>query len=69
MVKDMNHEKVIAEYLAEFFKDNPEKIAYWLMLKNPQFGNWSPCELIAIGRIDKVAKFVKSAKFLNGDEK
>lgn len=63
----MTPEKTIAEYLAKFFKEEPEKIALWLMTKNPMFGNVSPCELIALGRIKKVAEFVKYAKYSNGD--
>lgn len=63
----MTFEKTIATYLGKFFKDEPEKIAYWLMTKNPMFGNVSPCELIALGKIKKVAEFVKAAKYENGD--
>jgi hypothetical protein len=53
--------KIIAEGLGLFFANNPEKVAYWLMAENLNFGGASPCQLIALGRGHKVAQFVKNA--------
>jgi hypothetical protein len=54
----------IAHGLTDFFKDEPHKIALWLLTPNPHFGNVSPSELIAVrGEVGlkKVAKFVKNS--------
>lgn len=62
-------ESIIAHGLADFFKDEPHKIALWLLIKNPHFGNCSPCELIAIREeagLKKVANFILVAKAENG---
>ena len=56
--------KTISEGLADFFKDDPAKITYWLLTENPHFGGVSPAELIAIRGekgLQKVAAFVKGA--------
>ena len=61
-------QKLIADYLAEFFKDEPEKITHWLLTRNPMFGEVSPAALIAIrgpSGLKKVADFVKAAKEQN----
>jgi hypothetical protein len=66
-ISDENYRSVIARGLAEFFKDEPHKIALWLLVKNPFFGNVSPAELIAIRGHDglrKVAQFIQSAQEL-----
>lgn len=62
-----NPKVTIARGLAEFFKDEPHKIALWLLCRNPMFGGCSPAELIAIRGergLQKVAQFVLSAKEL-----
>ena len=57
------HAKRIAKGLAEFFKDEPEKITLWLLSPNPMFGNYSAAQLICLKEngIDKVAKFVQQS--------
>lgn len=55
----------LADGLAAFFKDEPQKIALWLLTPNPHFGGVSPSELIAIrgeAGLAKVAKFVQNAR-------
>jgi hypothetical protein len=55
----------IAFELAEFFKDEPHKIALWLLSKNFNFGGCSPAELIVIREkagLEKVAKFILRSK-------
>jgi hypothetical protein len=62
-----NPKLIIARGLAEFFKDEPHKIALWLLLPNPMFGNITPAELIVIRGHDglrKVANFIQSAQEL-----
>lgn len=56
--------EIIAKGLAEFFKDDPKKISYWLLTENSHFGNISPANLIMLrgkAGIAKVARFVESA--------
>lgn len=57
--------KIIAKHLAEFFKDEPEKITYWLLTKNPFFGGITPAWLIQNDRSYKVVQFIENTK--NGD--
>lgn len=54
--------KIIAEELAIFFKDEPQKITYWLFTESLHFGGISPARLILAGRAHKVAQFVLDAK-------
>lgn len=54
---------VIADGLAEFFKDDPRKISVWLLTSNPHFGGCTPAELIGI-RGDK--GMYKVARFVDG---
>lgn len=37
--------KEFAEYLAEFFKDRPDKITFWWLTKNPMLGGTTPAYL------------------------
>jgi hypothetical protein len=55
----------IAWGLAEFFKNDPRKIVYWMCAKNPSLGDVSPCILISLGKTDKVAQFILAAMELN----
>jgi|CXWL01.1.fsa_nt_gi hypothetical protein len=62
----MNNDiEIIAKHLAEFFKDEPHKIVYWLLTPNPNFGNITPAWLIEHDRGHKVVQFIESSK--NGD--
>jgi hypothetical protein len=61
---DSNYRRRIADGLAEFFKDEPHKIALWLLVPNPHFGGCSPTELIVMRRtvgLAKVVKFIECA--------
>ena len=63
-----NQKLIIAEGLAEFFKNDPKKIALWLLSDNPHFGNLPPAYLIGIRGepgLEKVAKFILAAMELN----
>jgi hypothetical protein len=51
----------IAKALAEFFKDEPEKIIYWLTTPNAELGGIAPAWLMLNDRSHKVAQFVKDA--------
>lgn len=57
----------IAEELADFFKDDPKKIAYWLMTENPMLGNIVPAWLMLSrpNGPEKVWAFIRNAR--NGD--
>jgi hypothetical protein len=64
-MENKNNLNEIAYGLALFFKDEPWKIAIWLLTKNPNFGGYSPAELIALREekgLEKVAKFILTAK-------
>jgi len=56
--------KDIAEELAEFFKDDPKKIAYWLMTENPLLGNVVPAWLMLArpNGPEKLLAFVRNCK-------
>jgi hypothetical protein len=59
------HKTIIATYLAHFFKEEPYKIALWLLDENPMFGGTSPAQLIAIrgdAGLKKVSQFISVAK-------
>ena len=55
----------IAKLLAKVFKDDPKKIALWLMEENPLCGNVPPCYFILLGRTHKLFDLVKALE--NGD--
>ncbi len=57
-----NDMKFIADYLIEFFKDDPKKAIYWLLTPNPIFGGLSPSFMIAMDKHAKVIKFMEEAK-------
>ena len=65
MKKQEDLKSIIANGLAEFFKDEPHKIALWLLVENPYFGECSPAQLIAVrgeAGLKKVANFILLAK-------
>ncbi len=57
----MTDAEIISQGLAKFFKNEPHKIVLWMMTQNLNFGGATACQLIASGRANKVAAFVKSA--------
>jgi len=58
----VSDEEFISRQLADFFKEEPYKAVLWIMVKNPHFGNISPLQLIAMGRIHRVKQFIENAK-------
>ena len=61
---DVNPERIeelneISEILSKYFKDDPKKITFWWLSKNPFFGNISPARLY-IWSPERVYKGVKS---------
>ncbi len=42
----------------EFFQENDAKTCMWFEAKNPLLGDYSPMELIQMGRIDRVKSFI-----------
>ena len=60
-----SYELQISRGLADFFKDEPHKIALWLLTPNSHFGGVSPAEIIAIrgeAGLAKVAKFINNTR-------
>jgi hypothetical protein len=55
----------LAHLLGSFFRNEPHKVAVWLLMPNPHFGDVPPSWLIDRDRIDKVLSFVEAAKELN----
>lgn len=49
------------EKLREFFNNDYNKLWAWFYTSNPHLGNSSPCTLIALGREEKLIKFIESA--------
>jgi len=46
--------------LNEFFKEDEAKIAAWLDTANPFLGQTRPLDMIMVGRIGKLRKFMES---------
>lgn len=47
--------------VAKFFDGNEEKTSLWMATKNPLLGNISPEDMIRLGRVDRLLKFIKDA--------
>lgn len=47
------------ELLSEFFKGS-EKMVVWMQTKNPLLGDYTPFEIIAAGRSEKLLKFIQA---------
>jgi len=56
----MTDEEFIARKLTEFFKEEPHKAVLWMMLENPLLGNLRPTDLITLGKVNKLRRFVES---------
>jgi uncharacterized protein (DUF2384 family) len=54
---------VRAEVL-KFFQDE-KKTAMWMCTPNPLLGHIAPSDLIALGKFEKVMKFIKQAQLAN----
>lgn len=52
----------VRKLLIPFFPDEPAKVEWWLMTRNPHFGDISPYALIRLGRTHKVVQFIEAAK-------
>lgn len=60
--------QIVAHGLKDFFKDEPEKITYWLFTANLNFGGFSPAQLLAGDkeRQEKVSNFILAAQEMGG---
>ena len=57
----MTEARMLAEVMIElhiFFDSDMDKVEAWLLTKNLNFGGFSPMDLINIGRISRIYKFV-----------
>ena len=52
----------IANLVAEYFDGNPQKVALWFELANPQLGNVSPRNMIRGDRYKRLLNFVLDAR-------
>jgi hypothetical protein len=52
----------IANLVAQFFRDEPQKVALWFEVANPMLGNISPSNMIRIGKQKRLLTFVVSAR-------
>lgn len=51
----------ILGHLLKFFDDDFDKVSLWFRLPNPSLGGLVPNDLIRLGRIEKLAQFVRNA--------
>lgn len=49
-----------------FYKDAPSKVGLWLESENPMLGNIKPIEMILMGRGEKLIKYIKDHREMNG---
>jgi uncharacterized protein (DUF2384 family) len=54
----MTRPATIKEQILDFFDGNEDKANAWWSLPNPLLGGISPTEMITMGRVEKLAKFV-----------
>jgi hypothetical protein len=52
----------IANLVAEFFVGDVQKVGLWFEIANPMLGNISPRNMIRIGRLNRLLKFVMTAR-------
>ena len=51
----------ISALLMEFFNNDTTKVGAWMNTPNPLLGNMIPYELIAMGREEKLLRFIENA--------
>lgn len=51
----------IMGHVTKYFKGDRNKAVLWFRLPNPHFGDLAPITLVRMGRIEKVAHFVRNA--------
>lgn len=49
----------------DYFDGDLEKVSLWINAENPQLGGVSPCEMLLMGREDRLQKFIDEAMFHN----
>jgi hypothetical protein len=62
---DRDHLEEIAKacnLVAEAFGGDIEKTAKWFRASNPMLGDMSPLEMIRLGRLDRLRKFIDDAR-------
>ena len=52
----------IANLVAEFFAGDVQRVGLWFEIANPMLGNISPRNMIRIGRLKRLLKFVMTAR-------
>ena len=51
-----------ANLVAEFFAGDVQRVGLWFEIANPMLGNISPRDMIRIGRLNRLLKFVMTAR-------
>jgi hypothetical protein len=59
--KEMATHREIMNLVLKFFGDDYDRTTLWFRLPNPSLGDLSPNTLIRMGRIEKLAEFVRNA--------
>jgi hypothetical protein len=62
---DMAAYNLILRDVIKFFEDDWDKASLWLRSSNPGLGHISPNDLVRLGRIHKLAQFVRNAMAAN----
>jgi len=62
----MNHLPAIITLLTTFFKNDEQKVAYWLDTINVNLGGLRPIDMIKLGKEKKLLKFIENAAFKGG---
>lgn len=52
----------IFKLILQFFDDDSEKATNWINTPNPNIGNVAPCDMIAVGRSEKLLKYIEGCK-------
>lgn len=56
---ERDDQKKIMSLLMEFFKQDIEKVIWWMTTQNPLLGNVAPVVFLRLGRTDKLLKFIE----------
>jgi len=57
----MSDQKKARDLVLKFFEGDEEKTNLWFRLDNANLGGMSPNQMIEVGRIKKLLKFIKNA--------
>lgn len=70
MSAEADHEIVlkIGYHLAEVFSDEPSKILIWMVNSQEGLGGYTPCDMITMGKEDKLLEFIENLRSGNYHE-